>query len=301
MNKKMVLLGSSLALGSALIVTSAFAGIGDAPGYDAYKAAIKNTASAQSMTEKVAVSVQDNGAELLHIDSAAKTDKASRGASANVTVKSGTADESLSVYRQDGKVILKSSDSEIYNVLSSGEANKNKHKGDGGQADAAMKAEMEHVVDAVVGNLKNYVTLSPQSDGTQAIDVALSGSQIPAAANAIASFAIKAAAHHNDADQKPGSVLGSELQRVKDSLPKLTQDVQINEVDLHAVVNAQNQITDQTFRIALSGKDDSGAAHQVVIQADIGLSDFNSTTPDTVDLTGKQVQTIEKKRGHNKE
>ena len=36
----------------------------------------------------------------------------------------------------------------------------------------------------------------------------------------------------------------------------------------------------------------SGVTHEVTINATLNLSNINSTTPNTVDLTGKQVKTI---------
>ncbi|MNV85005.1 hypothetical protein D3C71_1789230 [compost metagenome] len=42
----------------------------------------------------------------------------------------------------------------------------------------------------------------------------------------------------------------------------------------------------------MSGKDAQGAEHDVVLRIDMTLSSLNSTTPDTVDLSGKQVENV---------
>ncbi|UUZ95625.1 hypothetical protein LJK87_14985 [Paenibacillus sp. P25] len=60
-------------------------------------------------------------------------------------------------------------------------------------------------------------------------------------------------------------------------------------------MDASNHIVEQDAVLTLTGKDASGTAHEVVIDAKLGLSGFDSTTPDQVDLTGKQVQTIDMK------
>jgi hypothetical protein len=297
--KKLLLLGTGFTLGSALLVTSAFAGVGDAPGYDAYKAAIKSTLSAQSLTENVNVTVEDNGSQLLSVKSAAKTDKANRTASADVAIQGGSAGGSVQLYRQDGQQIVKTSDSDVYNVY--GKAGR-KDRGHKEKADEAWNTEMENVADALVGNLKNYVTLNTQADGTKQIGLQLNGSQIPSVAKALSSIFIKQAVNNNEhANKIQNSPFGTELQQVRASLPKLTQDIQIQEADLNATVDSQNRITDQKVKVMLSGKDDQGTNHQVVISADIALSGFNSTTPDKVDLTGKQVKTVEKQRGNHEE
>jgi hypothetical protein len=296
--KKLLLFGTGFTLGSALLVTSAFAGIGDAPGYDAYKTAIKSTLSAQSLTENVNVTVEDNGAQLLSVKTVAKTDKAHRAASADVEIQGGSAGGSVQMYRQDGQQIVKTSGSDVYNVY--GKAGK-KDQGHREKADGAWNTEMENVADALVGNLKNYVTLHPQADGTKQIVFQLNGSQIPSVAKALSSIFIKQAVNNDHANKIQNSPFGTELQQVRASLPKLTQDIQIQEADLNATVDSQNRITDQKVKVTLSGKDDQGTNHQVVISADIALSGFNSTTPDKVDLTGKQVKTVENQRWNHKE
>lgn len=297
MNKKLLLVGAGFTLGSALLVTSAFAGIGDAPGYDAYKTAIKTTMAAQSLSEKVALTVQDNGKTVLNVNSSTKTDKANRTASADITVQDGT---HVSVYRQDGQEIVKTSASEVYTVYGGGKnEKKSAHREQGDKADGIMSTEAENVVDALVGNLKNYVTLNEQSDGTKSIGFQLKDNQIPAAANAVGSFFIKQAVNGRHEGKADNSPLASELQQVRSSMPKLTQNIQVSEADLQAVVDAQNHITKQTVEVTVSGLDAQGVSHQVVVNADIDLSGYNSTTPDKVDLTGKQVQTVQKNRfGH---
>ncbi|UUZ86023.1 hypothetical protein LJK88_22865 [Paenibacillus sp. P26] len=75
MKKKSLWIGAGAAVGGVLLISSAYAGIGDTPGYDAYKSAFKTTVAAKSMTENATVHVTDNGGALLDITSSAKTDK----------------------------------------------------------------------------------------------------------------------------------------------------------------------------------------------------------------------------------
>lgn len=304
MNKKWIMVGTGLTLGSALFVTSAFAGIGDAAGYDAYKSAIKNTVSVANVTKNVSLSVQDNGVKLLDVNTTIKSDSAARAASANVSVKAGETSDSATFYKQDGKGIVKTGDSDVYGVIdmSGHEWHEGKHEGKD-PADSTFAKERENVIDALVGSLKEHVTLTPQADGTKQIALQLNGSQIPAVANAVSSLVIKGAAsghHQGKPEHLQQNPFGSELEQFKNSLPKLSQDIQIRQVNLHAAVDAQNRITDQTVKVAISGKDDKGAAHEIVIDAVVDLSGFNETTPEQVDLTGKQVQNIEKSFGPHK-
>lgn len=65
MNKKLAMLGLGVAVGSMMLVTSVYAGVGEAPGYEAFKTAVKQTATIKNVTRQVNVSLQDNGASLL--------------------------------------------------------------------------------------------------------------------------------------------------------------------------------------------------------------------------------------------
>ena len=50
MKKKVMFIGAGLTIGSAFVVMSAFANMGGADGYEAYKSAIKHTAAITSAT-----------------------------------------------------------------------------------------------------------------------------------------------------------------------------------------------------------------------------------------------------------
>ncbi|MNG12210.1 hypothetical protein D3C84_958070 [compost metagenome] len=73
----------------------------------------------------------------------------------------------------------------------------------------------------------------------------------------------------------------------------MSDQVNIDQITLHANIDEQNYVTDQTIELTVSGKDVNGHAHKLVVSADIGISDIDTTVPDTVDLTGKKVKVIE--------
>ncbi len=299
MKKKLLVMGSALTLGSGLLITSAYAGIGDAPGYEAYKSAIKNTISVQNVTEKASLSVQDNGAELLQVNSTVKADKSKHNASAAIEVQSGSTKETFDLYSQADKKIMKSSRSDTYSIFEFGAGkHKNRHKEDDSNTDGVESSEIENVVDALVGNLKDYVQLTPQSDGTKTIEVQLNSSQIPAAANAIGSLLVKEGVSDDHQEKTQDFPFENDIKEIKSSLPKLTQDIRINNVALNATVDSQNHITNQKVNLTVTGKDDNGVSHELVVSANIDLSNFNSTTPDSVDLTGKKTQTVNINRDH---
>jgi hypothetical protein len=182
----------------------------------------------------------------------------------------------------------------VYQVVNFADGNGDfaKHLEQGEKPDAAMKQEAENIVDSLVGNLKNYVTLD-ESNGTKDIHFALSGSQISPVVNTIGSAVIKQGTGEQKRLPDPSKTLGVNIASIKDSLPKLTQDIKIESVTMNASVDADNHITNQVAQISISGKDAQGSAHAVVVKVNMGLSDFNNTTPDTVDLAGKKIENVQ--------
>jgi hypothetical protein len=305
MNRKLALIGTGVTVGTFLLITSAYAGVTESSGYDSFKTAIKTTVAANSMTQAVALSVQDNGNSVLSVNGTVKKNKETDTASADVNVKGAGKEQTINVYNANDKTVLKTGDSDTYKVITGkGEgrfAQMHKEKEDSGQGDNFNK-EAENLIDALVGNLKQYVSEAPAVNGAKEIRLSLSGSQIPTVVNAFGSFLVKKASHDSvktNNDNEISNKFGTDMSALKQALPKLSQDVAITNVDLQATVDGNNFIVKQKANLTIAGKDDSGAAHTVVVSIDLGLSGLNATTPDSIDLTGKQVQTIDSKQMHN--
>jgi hypothetical protein len=298
MNKKLALMGVGVAVGSMLMITSAYAGIGDAAGYSAYKSAIKNTLAIQNVTRNIDMSIVDNGAALLNVKSTMKSAGTEEPGSVNVDVQGGSTTQTIQYFNQDGKRIVKTSGSDVYQIIDTKNPKEQSkdHEKQNDQTDVVMQQEMENVVDALVGNLKDYVSMNQTGD-VKDIHFQLTGTQIPTVVNTVGSLLVKQGA--NEHTPKATETLGMNVATLRDSLPKLTQDIKIESVSMNASVDADNHITNQVAEIQISGKDAQGAAHAVIVKLNIGLSDFNKTTVDTVNLTGKKVETVTPaKHGH---
>jgi hypothetical protein len=308
MNKKLALIGTSVTVGTFLLLTSAYAGMAESSGYDSYKTAIKATVSAKSVTQAVAVTVQDNGKNLVGVNATVKRNQDIHAISADVKINGAGTEQTLSVFNADGKTVLKTGDSETYKVIEGKSVNGHnpaEHSGMeiNGQGDNFNK-EAENLIDALVGNLKQYVTETPAANGAKEIRLSLSGNQIPTVVNAFGAFLVKKASHdsiNGESDKTLKTPFGTDFSALKQALPKLSQDVAITKVDLQAAVDGSGFIVNQKANLTIEGKDVSGAAHTVVISVDLGLSGLNATTPDSIDLTGKQVEAVDAKQwGHSK-
>lgn len=298
MKKKWLVLGSTVGVSGLIMATTGFSVLASTSGYDAYKSALKNTRTAQSVTVQASASLQDNGSALASAAGSFKVSLDAKAASGNADVTSNGTQQSLSFFKQDGQTVLKSGSSDVYYV----EADKERkgmagHKLDGKE----VPQQVETVIDALVGNLKDYVAVDAKADGSKAISVELSDTQLPTLVNVIAPLIIKEAAnpdHHGmHREQKADAAdLPFEEDLLQPALPQLTQNIKIDKVSVKANVNASNLIDHQEAELVVSGQDDSGASHQVTLHVQADLSGYNSTTPDTVDLTGKTVENV--KLGH---
>ena len=69
-----------------------------------------------------------------------------------------------------------------------------------------------------------------------------------------------------------------DITTLRNSLPQLSSDIKMDEVEVNASVDGDNHITNQTAQIHISGKDAQGAEHDVVLSDRYDLSSLNSTT-----------------------
>jgi hypothetical protein len=297
MNKKTTMIIASIAIGVVTLTTTAFASITTTTGYDAYKSADKNAATAKSVTANVTASVKDNGSLLVGMDSSVKLnrDNSTMSETAAITT-AGNSVKTLSAYMQDGKLITKTSDSNVYNEIASGDRMHRDEKwNDKSESDTRIN-QAEKIVDALLGNITDNFKLDNNSDGTKDVTFNLSDAQVPAVVNAVLSVAAVNVDNQGRIMHKE-SPLGIDF---KNMIPELTDNIKVTNVSSNAKIDANNDITNQTVNVTITGNDVKGNAHVITIAANVDLSKYNSTTPDKVNLTGKQVKVIEHKgfEGH---
>ncbi|MBZ9686112.1 hypothetical protein G9F72_007170 [Clostridium estertheticum] len=284
MNKKIIAIAMSLVVSGGVLMGTAYAKAGELSGYENYKLAIANTANLKNETADIKLSVKDNGASLVDVTSNVKVNSANNAMSQATTVKSSKGSETFTTASQAGKSISKSSTSEVYNVREENN-HKNFNKKDE-KMNPQMIKSMETVMDILVGNMKNNVGVTVNADGTKKVDIKLSETQIVPLVNAITSLAFTKNNNEPMRIEKAGNL------DVKNMLPQLASDIKVISVNVTGDINKDNVINNQVANIVLSGVDAKGTTHQVTISADLNLSKINSTTPDTINLTGKQVKTI---------
>lgn len=288
MNKKLVAMVTSLVLGGTVLLGTTYANASQLSGYDAYKASINDTRALKNGTADLKVSVYDNGSDVIDITSNAKMNLTSNAMSEVTTVKSSKDNQTFSIYKEDGKDISKSSSSNIYNVREN--KNKNIIKKDKTQNPEIAKS-VETIIDTLVGNMKNNVSVVDNNDGTKKVSINLSENDVTPLANALTSMAVIKAGDEPMHNGKTGEI------NLTNMLPQLQSNIKIKTVEVTGDINKNDVLDNQVGKIVLTGTDAQGKTHEITINATLDLSNINSTTPDTVDLTGKQVNNITQKFG----
>lgn len=288
--KKKWAIGISIVVGGVMMATTALASGLDSNGYEVYKSAFKNTRAVTSLTGTAVISVTDNGQSILKANDSIKMNRDAKDMSGRFDLTSGNQVKSVLVYRQNEQTITKDNDSEVYNVIAPLPGNHSEKQGP--KENPALTKDVENIVELIVGNYQNYISLGSQTDGDKKVSLELSGSQVPPLANAVASLMVKEGAQNIEKNQNSSDALKSV---VTAQIPKLVDDITLAKVDVVADINSQNLIKEQTANITITGKDAAGNNHEVVVSVDLNLSSYNSTTPDSIDLTGKQVKTMDPK------
>ncbi|USB31794.1 hypothetical protein [Paenibacillus sp. YPG26] len=299
MKKKWLVLGSTVGLSAALMVTTGLSAMAGTSGYEAYKSALKNTKTVQSVTLQAAASIQDNGKVLGTANAQFKLNLKNGTSSGNTDFSAGGEHQKVSIYSQNNQTVLKPDHSDTYYVKKHTDEAGFKRTDHSGATDPETSRQVETVIDALVGNLKDYVIMDSAADGSRQISLQLDQAQLPAVVNAIAPLAIKEATKHRDELQSGDSKSQTRpfhKDLLKSEVPQLTQDIKIDHVSVKANVNASNYIEHQEADLIVSGKDSSGAVHKLTLHLQTDFTGIGSTTPDTLDLKGKKIETL--KSGH---
>lgn len=284
MNKKLIAMTTSLVVGGSLLLGTAYANASQLSGYEAFKASIKDTKNLKNETADLKVSVYDNGSDLMDMSSNVKINSSANAMSQVTTAKTSAGSQTFSTYRQDGKNISKDSSSDVYTVVENNHKNfKKKDKAENPE----VQKSMEVVIDTLVGNMKDKVTVTDNGDGTKKSSISLNENEVTPLVNALTSMAVA-----RDNNEQMNNDKKAEFANLKNVIPQLQGDIKVKSVEVNGDINKDNTIKDEVAKIVISGTDAQGKAHEITVNVNLNLSNINSTTPDTVNLTGKQVKTI---------
>jgi len=282
-NKKLIM-GLSFCLGAVMLVTTAFADVVSKSGYDMLKDSAKSTAKAfseglDSFTMEGNVVLKDNGKQLFLSNFVQKFDN-KKGAMTDTSYTefaNGSRTGSRYSYRDNKTIISYDAYNDTYYVTEFTNERKSVKPFDNPFEDEQWN-DVEKILDALVGNLKDYVVVDEKSDGSKELWGTLSEGQIPPLVNAVSSFWFKNV--FSGRNGNTGDI----------SMPEITEDIYVKSVSGKAMVNSDGIIESVLTSGVLSGKDKDGNVHDLTLEMLIKVYDINSTTVTKPDLTGKNVE-----------
>ncbi len=280
MNKKIVAMVTSLVIGSTMLLGTTYANAKQLSGYDSYKAAIKDTKNLKNETANLKVSVYDNGSDIMDMTTNAKINLASDAMSHETSLKSSTETETFNIYRQNGKNISKSSSSPVYNVRDVKGRNNNKAQ------NPEIEKSVETIVDTLTGNMKNNVSVTDNKGSGKKVSINLSENDVTPLVNAVTSIAFIGNSDKPVYKEKAGEI------NLSNVIPKLQSNVKVKSAVVTGDINNNDILNNQVAKIVITGTDAQEKTHEITINMNFDIANINSTTPDTVDLTGKQVKNI---------
>lgn len=293
MNKRMLILGTAVAVSGVLLLTSAFAAMSTtSAGYEALKTAHKQAPQIGSLTTDAKLNVTDGGQSLVEVQSKLKFDKNNKIGSAVVHVTQNGETFTINGYKGDNELVIKPSESDTYFVVELDEEQRdmNEHRG---PHNPVMAEGAERIIDALVGHNQNYFSLEKGPDHSSVVKLSMHDDEIPLLVNTLGSILIKnASKEHPTPTELPDYPAFARLHAV--ALPKLTEDIQLSGIEFTTVINADKFIEQYNLLIQASGNDAEGVQHELELKLQLNFSDFNKTVAEVVDLSGKQVEKLEK-------
>lgn len=263
---------------------TAFASTGS--GYESYKGAVKSTMLAQNETVSTQFEVKDNGAIVLSGDSIEKLNDENMSSKSNITVDG--VKKTYESSTNNGNYVI-AADGKYYTI------NKGDKKSDSDKREKLSESSStvklaEMITDTLVGDVKNQFI----NDG-QTISVKLEGAQIPE----LAKLAISVAAENNSMGKhKNSDNIGDDgMKAAMDKMPKLS-NIDIKSIAMTATVDG-NTLKDNKLSVTITGKDANGVSHEMSVMLNAKITDLGNTKIDSIDTTGKEVNTIDWTKNHN--
>ncbi|MFH5183777.1 hypothetical protein ACHHV8_14725 [Paenibacillus sp. TAB 01] len=276
----------SFTVGACLFVSTAFADSLLGSGYDSLKSSAKSTAAMMekglgSYTVEMLYSLKDNDKIVIQSSESKKFDTVNNMSESN-TVTTGADGKTTNNYSyEDAKIsAYKNSAENKFYVKEYPTDLKRRAPGEFNNPFNENGApEIEKIVDAVVGNLKDYVQVEEGANGSKVYAGSLTESQVPALANAVASFGFKQSLSHES------------------ELPAISNDIFVKKVVGSAVENKEGYLENVTGNITLWGKDKNGVQHDLTLNVVLKLSDVGTTKVVKPDLTGSDVEKVSYSNG----
>jgi len=280
MNKKLL---AGIGLSGVLMLGSVYSISANTSGYDLYKTALKNTHSVDSAALDISLNLTDNDQVIFTAESSVKTDDKHQLKSVSASLANETETSQMNLYQQDGSwFVTKQGMEQVYQM----ELSSPHH-----QQASELQDDLENLIDVMTKNLQQQITVTEQKNGSQSIELDLTGKEIPLAANAFSTLMIKHAIMIQDNAEPTSSNF-----HIQPSFPELDHDITVKQMKLTANVNQENYIEKQTVKAVVSGKDEQGKTHELVLEVELNAAAYNQTSLTPIEIPAENVEKFD--HGH---
>lgn len=279
--KTMALL--SFTIGACLFVTTALADITLGTPYDRLKDAVKQTAAKMedgldNYTLETSMGLYIDDQLISESTDIAMVDLVNRASvETNLTKNLGDKQYEHFTFRDEQIYAWRDGDSKFY-VTEYPEGNPYWRAFSNPFAEEEA-ADFERIVDALVGNLKDYIIVESAADGGQVYRGTLTELQVPALVNAVLSFLVK---------QTMTDSGGPDAREI----PRLVDDIYVKRISGRSEQEDSQLLRKFEGEVVISGADKDGLRHELKIRMDLQLKDVGSTVVEKPDLSNAEVEKV---------
>ncbi|OJF18065.1 MAG: hypothetical protein A6D91_02615 [Bacillaceae bacterium G1] len=273
----------AFAVGTCMFVSTAFADMALGTGYDRLKETVKYTAAQMedgldNYTVEWLAELKVDDETVMQVSTVKKYDTRKKAAEDLTVTKQffGQTETSWSYFDSEA-YIYKHGDDQYTVVERDARDSDEAYVFRSPFRDEAAE-DLEKIVDALVGNLKEYVQVDENANGERVYSGTLTQLQVPALINAVSSFYMKQiineqSRYHHDVP-----------------LPDIKKDIFVQKVTGTAVEDANGLLKSMRGEITFSGKDSRDVTHEVALHVMFKLKDVGTTAVVKPDLKGKKVE-----------
>jgi hypothetical protein len=274
MNKKLL---AVIGISGTLMLGSVYSISANTSGYDLYKEALKKTHTADSATMMFNLKIEDNKKSILSSKSIFKSDSVNQVNSISTRLANESEVSNMNMFKQDGNwFVMKDGTDTVYKMDTTGSPHHSNT--------SELKDDLENLIDVMTKNLQQQITVDEKKNGTHLIELDLTGKEIPLTANALSTLMIKHAVMIQDNNEPESSDF-----HIKAKVPELDHDITVKQIKLTAKVNKENYIEQQTVKAVVTGKDKQGTNHDLVLNIDLNVTNYNQTTVTPVEIPADKV------------
>jgi hypothetical protein len=141
--------------------------------------------------------------------------------------------------------------------------------------------DLERILDAAIGNVKDYLIASERADGTTEIQGNLSQVQIPPLINAISSFVFK--------QMYKDGIFQSVFQDNDPLKERVLKDVYIKSVQMRTEIDENDLMEKVYFSLVTAAKSEEGGVYDLSFDLVYKIEDIGNTVVEKPNLEGKTV------------